>query len=61
MGSDEVERLLKAAGFAKVRQKGSHVRFKHTDGRVVTVQANRKDIPKGTLKAIEKQSGVTFD
>ena len=40
-------------------QKGSHVQFKHPDkkGRV-TVPHPERDIPVGTLKSIEKQSGL---
>jgi predicted RNA binding protein YcfA (HicA-like mRNA interferase family) len=58
MDSRDVQRALEAAGFVLRRQRGSHMRFKHADGRAVTVQANRKDIPAGTLKAIEAQSNV---
>lgn len=32
-----MERLLVELGFAKVRQKGSHVFFRHADGRCTTV------------------------
>jgi predicted RNA binding protein YcfA (HicA-like mRNA interferase family) len=61
MDSRDVQRTLEAAGFALKRQRGSHMRFKDPDGRAVTVQANRKDIPVGTLKAIEAQSGVKLN
>jgi len=33
----EMERLLFGLGFAKVRQKGSHVFYRHPDGRTTTV------------------------
>ena len=33
----KVIRALEQIGFEVVRQKGSHVRLKHEDGRVVTV------------------------
>jgi predicted RNA binding protein YcfA (HicA-like mRNA interferase family) len=38
---------------------GSHVQFRHPDqkGRV-TVPHPKKDIPIGTLKSIERQSGI---
>jgi len=33
----QVIRVLEKAGFEVARQRGSHVRLKHADGRVVTV------------------------
>ena len=33
----ELIRALEEAGYQVIRQKGSHVRMKHPDGRVVTV------------------------
>jgi predicted RNA binding protein YcfA (HicA-like mRNA interferase family) len=59
VSSAEVIRLLKASGWTLVRSKGSHQHFKH-DCRpgIVTVPHPKKDLPIGTLKSIEKQSGV---
>jgi predicted RNA binding protein YcfA (HicA-like mRNA interferase family) len=34
---NEVIRVLGKVGFQAIRQKGSHVRMKHEDGRVVTI------------------------
>jgi predicted RNA binding protein YcfA (HicA-like mRNA interferase family) len=34
---DEVIKALTRIGFQSIRQKGSHLRLKHEDGRVVTV------------------------
>ena len=57
--SRDVIKALKAAGFAKVAQKGSHMQFKHPErsGRV-TVPHPEADLPIGTLKSIQRQSGV---
>ena len=43
----------------QVAQKGSHIQFKHPikKGRV-TVPHHARDVPIGTLKSIEKQSGL---
>lgn len=51
--------LLKDAGWAVVAQKGSHVQLKHPDrpGRV-TVPHPKRDLPIGTIKSIEQQSGL---
>jgi len=59
MTSREVIRALLAAGWREVAQAGSHIQFKHPLrlGRV-TVPHPRKDIPLGTLRSIEKQSGL---
>jgi predicted RNA binding protein YcfA (HicA-like mRNA interferase family) len=57
--SAEVIRLLKAHGWEHVRTKGSHQHFKHPEkSGIVTVPHPKKDVPIGTLKSIEKQSGV---
>ena len=59
MSSAEVIRLIKAAGWTLVRSKGSHQHFKHASRPgIVTVPHPKKDMPIGTLKSIERQSGV---
>jgi len=59
MRSREVIAVLERAGWYEVARKGSHVQFKHPSrpGRV-TVPHPHRDIPVGTLKNIEKQSGL---
>jgi predicted RNA binding protein YcfA (HicA-like mRNA interferase family) len=50
---------IEAAGWAEVSQEGSHKQFKHpTKPGRVTVPHPVKDIKIGTLKSIEKLSGV---
>jgi len=59
MRSREVIAALERAGWEQIRQKGSHLQFKHPQRRgLVTVQHPNADIPVGTLKSIEKQSGL---
>ena len=59
MSSDEIIRKLKAAGWKKVHQKGSHIQFAHdTQSGKVTVPHPRKDLPMGTVKSIFKQAGI---
>ena len=45
-------KLLEKLGFEKIYEKGSHVRFKHSDGRrtVVPVHGNGKRIIKSNIK-----------
>ena len=59
MSSSEVIRRLSAAGWVLARVKGSHHHFRHP-GRpgIVTVPHPKKDLPLGTLRSIERQSGV---
>ena len=35
--SKELERVAKKLGFKKTRQKGSHARWKHSNGRATTI------------------------
>ncbi len=55
----EIIREIEAAGWVKVAHVGSHAQFKHPTrpGRV-TVPHPKRDLPIGTIKSIEKQSGV---
>jgi predicted RNA binding protein YcfA (HicA-like mRNA interferase family) len=59
MNSREVIRKLKDNGWFEVGQTGSHKQFKHPQnpGRV-TVVFPQQDVPEGTLRSIEKQSGL---
>ncbi|HEX4078902.1 MAG TPA: type II toxin-antitoxin system HicA family toxin [Rhizomicrobium sp.] len=59
MHSREVIRILECGGWRLVAVSGSHHQFKHSTkpGRV-TVPHPVNDIKIGTLKSIERQSGV---
>jgi len=61
MNSREVIRVLEENGWYEVNHVGSHKQFKHAEipGRVM-VPHPKRDIPTGTLKSIEKQSGLKF-
>jgi len=49
----ELIRALERAGFQIIRQRGSHVRMRHPDGRVVTVPVHTgQDIGRGLLRKI---------
>jgi predicted RNA binding protein YcfA (HicA-like mRNA interferase family) len=59
MDSRAVIRLLEAAGWRLVRVTGSHHHFRHPERVGTTTVAHPvKDIPPGTLRSIERQSGV---
>jgi predicted RNA binding protein YcfA (HicA-like mRNA interferase family) len=52
---------LKRAGFEEVRQTGSHLFLRHSDGRMTFVAMHRGDIPLGTMRKILKQANITED
>jgi predicted RNA binding protein YcfA (HicA-like mRNA interferase family) len=57
----EVIKILQEAGFQEAKGgKGSHIKLKHPDGRITVLPMHgmNKDVPIGTLKAIEKQTGI---
>lgn len=59
MRSREVLKLLREDGWYEVAKQGSHVQLKHPDKPGRTTVPHPKDhLPLGTLKSIEKQSGV---
>lgn len=61
MNSREVIKRLKKDGWYLVNVAGSHHQYKHPfkKGRVTVVHPSR-DFPIGTLRSMEKQSGLTF-
>lgn len=54
----EMVRLLERMGFRQVRQRGSHVRMAHADGRKTTVPLHSSDLPRGTIRAILSDVGI---
>lgn len=49
----EVDRALRQMGFAPIRQKGSHVVYRHQDGRTTTVPNHGgRDLAPPLLRAI---------
>jgi predicted RNA binding protein YcfA (HicA-like mRNA interferase family) len=58
----EVIRVLRQHGFSLVSQKGSHQKWRHTNGRQVIVPMHgNKPIPIGTLKSILEGAGLTAE
>jgi predicted RNA binding protein YcfA (HicA-like mRNA interferase family) len=59
---EELISALEKIDFRVVRQKGSHVRMKHEDGRVVSIPVHaRKTIGKGLLLKILRDADLTKD
>ena len=59
LSSRDIIKVLAAAGWVMVAQRGSHRQYKHPSalGRV-TVPHPVRDLPPGTLRSIERQSGL---
>jgi predicted RNA binding protein YcfA (HicA-like mRNA interferase family) len=48
-----MDRVLQGLGFARVRQKGSHVFYRHADGRTTTVPHHKgRDLAVPLVRAI---------
>ena len=59
MKSREVIKAIEKGGWFEVRQTGSHKHFRHrTKTGTVTVAHPDSDLAIGTIKSIERQSGV---
>ena len=58
--SRELIKILKEKGFEKDHSTGSHFIFYHSiNKKRVTVPFKRKDLPKGTIMSILKQTGIS--
>ena len=56
----EVVRILEILGFSLVRQRGSHMQFRHSDGRCTTVPNHAgRDLSPVLLRQITKDVGLT--
>jgi predicted RNA binding protein YcfA (HicA-like mRNA interferase family) len=59
ISQDDVIKILKKAGWIDTgRGKGSHKVFVSPDGTKVTTVPKRKDLGRGILSAIRKQTGI---
>ena len=56
----EAVAVLTALGFEEVRQRGSHKRFRHADGRSTTVPMHQgRDLSPLLLRSIARDVGMT--
>lgn len=55
----EMEKLLLKLGFIKTRQKGSHIFFRHEDGRTTTVPYHsNKDLARPLIRVILNEINI---
>jgi predicted RNA binding protein YcfA (HicA-like mRNA interferase family) len=58
----EVIQILLVLGFVEVRRRGSHIQFRHPDGRATTVPFHAgRDIAPTLLRQIAKDIGLTIE
>ena len=62
MRASEVVRALEKDGWREVSSRGSHRNFKHPDkpGKVTVPMHGSRDLPMGTVRSIERQSGLVL-
>lgn len=57
-----MERILFALDFEKIRQKGSHVFYKHKDGRVTTIPHHKgKTLSRPLVRSILRDIRLSID
>jgi predicted RNA binding protein YcfA (HicA-like mRNA interferase family) len=60
--AEELVAALKRNGFIAGRQKGSHLRMKHSDGRVTSIPVHQgQDIGRGLLRKILRDIELSID
>lgn len=60
--ANKIIKALEKIGFQAVRQKGSHVRMRHEDSRVVTIPVHQgKTIGKGLLRKILRDADLSIE
>lgn len=62
MRFQEALRILTEDGWFEVKGRGSHRSFKHPTkpGKVTVPMHGSRDLPIGTIRSIERQSGLTL-
>ena len=58
----ELITALRKAGFEPVRQRGSHIRLRHPDGRVITIPVHTgEEIGRGLLRKILRDADLSVE
>jgi predicted RNA binding protein YcfA (HicA-like mRNA interferase family) len=58
--SEAVMKALQKAGFEAIRQRGSHVYLRHSDGRATVIPIHKgRDIDRGLLRKILRDADLT--
>ncbi len=60
MNAKEIIKKLQEAGYYKKSQSGSHIKMTNGEKTTIVPQHGKKDIKIGTVKSIEKLTGVNL-
>lgn len=60
ISGEEAARALERAGFVRTSQRGSHLKLRSDQGRIVIVPLHR-ELASGTLRSIVRQSGLSVE
>ena len=52
--------ILQSSGFEIRRQKGSHIILRHSNSKIIVTVPNHKELDRGTLRAIIRQSRLSI-
>lgn len=58
--SKEILKVLGKFNFVFISQKGSHAKYRNSEGRTVIIPMAKREIPIGTFRSIIKQSGINY-
>jgi len=59
---EQLVKIVEKLGFVKIRQRGSHVIYRHPDGRWITIPMHKgREIAVGLLRKIIKDLGITVE
>jgi predicted RNA binding protein YcfA (HicA-like mRNA interferase family) len=61
VSATDVIKALAKVGYVFSRQRGSHIILVNRETRKIVVIPNRKEIPKGTLRAIIREADLTVE
>lgn len=56
-----MRRIVERLGFVFHHQNGSHAHFRHADSRWTVIAMHTKDLPRGTMKKILRDIGMSDD
>lgn len=57
----KLAKLIEALGFRSVRQKGSHVFFRHKDSRTTVVPLHRRELGRGLMRKILRDINLSVE
>jgi predicted RNA binding protein YcfA (HicA-like mRNA interferase family) len=60
VSGENTVRALRSVGFARISQRGSHLKLRNDEGRTVIVQMHRELAP-GTLRSILRQAALSTE